>query len=563
MTAQPDRLLVVDDDENNRDMLSRRLERRGYAVDLAADGPDAFEKIQKAHYDLVLLDQMMPGMSGLDLLKLLRAIYSPSDLPVIMVTAVDQSTTIVDALNGGANDYVTKPVNMPVVAARIEAQLSRNKYDRGVREQTRRTDVLTGLGNREMLIERLKQRSSGDAQQDTLAVLLLDLDGFKIVNDSCGIAIGDRILVEVAARLREVVAQLGPGASLARVGGDEFAIVIDPLVSPEQSAEIAGKILESVIQPITIDGFRNTLSASIGIVEGAGHERPEDYLRDADLAMYRAKELGKNRWQRYHPDLLHRARLRLDLARDLSFAVERHELVAVYQTKVDLKTRRITGFEALLRWRHPDRGLISPLEFIPIAEETGLIVGIGEWILQEACRQLKLWHEHNPALTMNVNLSVHQLSDPKLLHRVRGAIERAGISPRSLKLELTESSAINQFEGVRETLEGLQAIGLALKLDDFGTGYSSLSYLRAMHFNSLKIDQSFVAKMATDADSHAIVDNVIRLAHSLDMTVVAEGVEDEAQAEELTRLGCETGQGYLFSRPVDAATIEAMLGRDR
>ena len=188
-----------------------------------------------------------------------------------------------------------------------------------------------------------------------------------------------------------------------------------------------------MIEPITIDGFRNLLSASIGIVEGTRqNQQPEDYLRDADLAMYRAKELGRNRWQRYHPDLLHRARLRGDLARDLSFAVERQQLVAVYQTKVDLKTRRIIGFEALLRWRHPDRGLISPLEFIPIAEETGLIVGIGEWILQEACRQLKLWHEHyDPALTMNVNLSVHQLSDSKLLERVRGAIEKAGIWARS------------------------------------------------------------------------------------------------------------------------------------
>ncbi len=557
LTSGKDRLLVVDDDANNRDMLSRRLERRGYLVDVAEDGPNALEKIQQAHYDLVLLDQMMPGMSGLDLLQLLRATYSSSELPVIMVTAVDQSKTVVEALSGGANDYVTKPVDMPVVAARIEAQLTRTKSEREVRSNARRTDALTGLGNREMMLGRL----AATGHKGELALLLLDLDGFKIVNDTCGHAAGDKILVEIAARLQSAVADCEPAATtLTRIGGDEFAILIDPISSGGQAAELAERILLRVIRPIVVDGFRTMISASIGIVEGGGDAPPEDYLRDADLAMYHAKELGKNRWQKFHSDLLKRARGRLTLTHDLRFAVERGELFAVYQTKVNLKTREIVGFEALLRWRHAERGLLSPIEFIPIAEETGLILPIGAWILREACRQLKIWQaRYSTPLTMNVNLSVKQLADPDLLGHVRGAIEQSGISPETLKLEVTESSSITEFEGAQQMLAGLRAIGVGLKLDDFGTGYSSLSCLRSLHFDSLKIDHSFISRMGSDPDTRAIVDTVIKLAHSLDMSVVAEGVEDEQQAEELVRLGCETGQGYLFSKPLDAEAIEALL----
>jgi diguanylate cyclase (GGDEF)-like protein len=558
MTSARDRLLVVDDDANNRDMLSRRLERRGYLVDVAEDGPNAFEKIQTAHYDLVLLDQMMPGMSGLDLLHLLRATFSPTDLPVIMVTAVDQSKTVVDAFNTGANDYVTKPVDMPVVTARIEAQLSRTKLDREVRANQRHRDALTGLGNRQMMLDRLEAANGRRAE---LAVLLLDLDGFKTVNDSWGHTVGDKILVEVGARLRRVLTGSGPAAAtLTRIGGDEFAILIDPVTSSADSAGLAERILASLIDPIAVDGFLTSVSASIGIAESDGKAQAEDYLRNADLAMYHAKELGKNCWQMFSPHLLERARGRLNYGHDLRLAVERGEMLAVYQTKVDLKSREIVGFEALMRWRQRERGLLFPAEFIPIAEETGLIVPLGEWIMLEACRQLKVWQKKfNVPLSMNVNLSVKQLSDPKLLDRVRRVLAQTGVAPETLKLELTESSSITELESSGEILAALRGIGVGLKLDDFGTGYSSLSCLKALHFDSLKIDRSFVARMISDPDSRAIVDTVIKLAHSLDMTVVAEGVEDEQQAEELTRLGCETGQGYLFSKPLDVTGIEALL----
>ncbi len=560
MTPEKERLLVVDDDANNRDMLSRRLQRRGYLVDVAEDGPNAYEKIQHAHYDLVLLDQMMPGMSGLDLLRLLRATYSPAELPVIMVTAVDQSKTIVDALTGGANDYVMKPVDMPVVAARIEAQISRSKSDREARGADQRTDALTGLGNRHMMLERI---GAATARKVELAVLLLDLDGFKIVNDSCGNSTGDKILIEIAARLRSVQAGFGPAlTALARLGADEFAILVEHFDSDAVLTNLAGNILASLRQPVEGCGAGTFITASIGIVRASADTRPEDCLRDAELAMDQAKQLGKNRWQMFEADLLERAQGRLNLARDLRFAVERDELVAVYQTKVNLKTREIVGFEALMRWQHPVRGLLAPVEFIPLAEETGLIVPLGEWILREACSQLKIWQTrfgflHH--LTMNVNLSVKQLSDPYLLDRVRAVLEETGVAPQDLKLELTESSSITEYEGAREVLAGLQTLGVGLKLDDFGTGYSSLSCLRALHFDSLKIDQSFIARMNSDPDSRAIVDTVIKLAHSLDMSVVAEGIEEEEQAQELTRLGCETGQGYLFSRPVRSHDIEALL----
>jgi len=563
VTAEQNRLLVVDDDANNRDMLSRRLIRRGYNVQVAEDGQQALDKIFRDHFDLILLDQMMPGMSGLDLLRLLRATYSQSELPVIMVTAVDESETVVEALNQGANDYVMKPVDLPVVAARIQAQLARSHTDR----TTKMSDQLTGLCNRSMLSSRLASALIAQRRADRglLAVLLLDLDGFKLVNDSFGHSTGDQLLIEVASRLRNIAGACGYSdpSSVARIGGDEFVVLIEKAENPDQVSATAQAILMSLTRPMYLKGVQVSVAASVGMaLTRDGNCTPEDLLRDADLAMYRAKELGKNRCERFEPELRERVNARLTAAIDLRHAVERGELLALYQPKVELATRKIVGFEALLRWRHPQQGLVGPGVFIPIAEETGLIISIGDWILQEACRQLKIWQAKfpsEPPISMNVNLSVKQLSDPLLLSRVKKVLDETGIAAETLKLELTESALIPEIDAAAGVLSELRALHVGLKLDDFGTGYSSLSYLRNLHFDSLKIDRSFVSKLGSDEDTHAIVGTIVNLAHTLHMNVVAEGIETEQQLTELVELGCDSGQGYYFAKPLDTDAAEKLL----
>ncbi len=563
MKSQPNKLLLVDDDVDNSDMLSRRLIRKGYRVEVARSGESALEKLDQSHYDLVLLDQMMPGMSGLDLLRLLRATYSPSELPVIMVTAVDQSEAMVEALHQGANDYVCKPVDLPVVTARIESQLTRSSADRMLKA----SDPLTGLANRSQLMHRLSSSvvRSHAAGEMPVGVLLLDLDGFKVVNDSFGHRTGDYLLIQVAVRLRKVVEAFGlsRGTTIARMGGDEFVILVDSLQDKDQLEMMAGAILTCLAQSVLIDGLELSIRASIGLaVLRDEHGTAEALLREADLAMYRAKELGKNRWHMFEPFLNERAQARMATVIDLRHAPERGELFAVYQPKVNLATQAIVGFEALLRWRHPVRGLLSPADFIPVAEETGLIIPIGEWILGEACRQLKIWQLRfpaNPPLSMNVNLSVKQLTDPNLLRAVTRALTETGIPPETLKLELTESSLMTEIESATHVLANIRAMRVGLYLDDFGTGYSSLGYLKNFRFDSVKIDPSFVNKLTSDPESHAIVETIVNLAKTLRMTVVAEGIENESQLNELTRLGCHTGQGYYFSPALESEPAERLL----
>ena len=534
MIPAPERLLVVDDDANNRATLSSRLARRGFAVDVAEDPAHVVEKIGRAQYDMVLLDPMMRGMNALDLLHLLRATYAPGDLPVIMVAALDQSQAVLNALQRGGKDDALRPAEAEIPGSR---------------------DSLTGLGDRLMLLDRVAAMARG-------AVLLIDLDGFKVVNDSFGHAVGDAILREVASRLPGLAEQTALTVSIARIGGDRFGIVLEDAAEAE-AALFAEAVLDRLRQPLVAGGGEITINASVGVTIAEGtHPVPEDLLRDAELAMYRAKELGKDRWRLFQPELRERALAKMTLVRDLRHAIERGQLFAAYQAKVDLRTRSILGFEALARWQHSERGLIMPATFIPLAEETGLIISLGEWILGEACAQLKKWQTRfpmSPPLTMSVNLSVKQLADPNLVERVRETLARTGIAPESLRLELTESSLMTDLDSSRAALARMQALGIGLELDDFGTGYSSFSYMGSLRFNSLKIDQSFVARVDLNNESGAIVDSITRLAHALDMKVVAEGIEQPEQADVLARLGCDAGQGFYFSRPVEAARAEQQL----
>ncbi len=563
MPRDPCRLLVVADNPENRDLLLDRLAHSGYHVEAAETGADALEKINHAHYDLVLLDQLMPGMTGLDLLRLLRATYSPSQLPVIMLSAIDSSAAIVDALGQGANDYVVRPLDLPVVDARIQSQLLRSRAER----QDRLLDPLTGLGNRAMFLGQLEQALAPHNPGESLTVLLLDLDGFQNLNDNLGHKTGDQALVEAAARFRRIITEsaIHPSCTLARVGSDEFAFLLEATPA-EQAEALAKTLLSSLSRPFRLGDSQVSISACAGIARCASPQTiATELLRDARVAMFEARRQGRSHWETFDPQLRHRAHIRMAMAIDLHQALERNQLEVLYQPIVDLRTRCAVGFEALLRWRHPQYGLIQPLDFIPIAEDTGLIIPLGNWILRQAAMQLKTWQNKFPRampLSMNVNVSVKQLAGRQLPEAVESALAETGIAPETLKLEITESALIPQLDSVQKILSGLRALRVGLKLDDFGTGYSSLSCLRTLRFDSLKIDRSFIQRLNVDPESRAIVETILSLASSLHMTVVAEGVQDEEQLSTLLKLGCETGQGFLFSKPVAAAAAERVLASE-
>jgi len=565
------RLLVVDDEANNRAALARRLTQKGYIVEVAEDGPQALARIPHGRYDLVLLDQMMPGMRGIEVLRRLRSMYSQSELPVIMVTGVDQSNTVVEALRLGANDYMVKPVDTMVVAARIQSQLARSEAERAARVM----DPLTGLGNRQLYLDRavaaLNRSSDGfeDAAPGSPAVMLLGLDDVKAINDSFGSEAGNQVLQQIAGRLKTCMAEsvISPGEyTLARIGS-AFVVLLDGVSGEHVKCEQAERLVEELLlifaAPVSFGGLKHEISVSIGVVVDNSPERiAEDLLRDAGLAACRARALGKNRWQKFDPGMLDHAQARMSIAIDLSHAIERGELLAVYQPEVDLVTQEIVGFECLLRWRRGGLDRRPPSEFIGTAEQTNLILPIGAWVVEQACRQLKIWQTKFPRarpLTMNVNLSVKQLADPNLVDCVQRLLMETGIPPQTLAFELTESALITEIESAREMLGRLRSLGVGLKLDDFGTGYSSLSYLRTFQFDSLKIDRSFVSKIASNPETSAIVEMIVRLAHGLNMKVVAEGIEDLQQLAEAGRLGCDTAQGYYFSVALEQEDAERLL----
>lgn len=454
--------------------------------------------------------------------------------------------------------------SIPVGVQGIARDITERKWVEAQMRHNALHDALTGLPNRalflnhlETLVERRKRR-----KRDTdFAVLFLDIDRFKIINDGLGHLVGDKLLTEVADRLKNC---LRADDTVARFGGDEFTILLNEIGSRGYVEVIAQRILSEISRPFTIDGHEIFTSTSIGIAlsDDAQNKKPEEILRDADTAMYRAKNAGKARYQIFDQTMHVRAAHLLKTETDLRKALERDEFEIHYQPIIRLRDRKITGFEALLRWRHSERGLVSPAEFIPVAEESGAIVQLGEWILHESCRQLKQWQTVLPGsqnLLMSVNISVKQLTPNKLIKQVTDILEETGIAPQNLNLEITESAIMENSEASNKLLQHLKNLGVRLTTDDFGTGYSSLSYLHRFPIDCLKIDRAFVWEMNGQNRNAEIVKTILMLARTLKLDVVAEGVETAEQFEALKNLGCQYAQGYFFSKPLVTAEAEKLL----
>ncbi len=692
MNARPSRLLIVDDNEMNRDMLARRLARKGYVIGLAENAKELVERVKQDAVDLVLLDIEMPEIGGLDALRALRELYSPAELPIIMVTAKTQSDDIVKALDLGANDYLTKPIDFPVAVARIGTQLSHKKAQEALKESEERyalaargsndglwdwsisanvvhfsprwkamlgyqegqigdrpeewfdrihdadrervkeeiaahqkgltphfesehrvlhkdgsfrwmlsrgvavhdasgnvlrmagsqtditegkvSDPLTGLPNRLLFIDRVGRliKHTKRRKDQLFAVLFLDLDGFKMINDSMGHLVGDQLLLGVANRLEkclrstDTVARLGETFTVARLGGDEFTVLLDDIKDPSDAKRAADRMMKALASPFILGGKEVFTSVSIGIaLSNSAYDQPEDILRDADTAMYRAKSLGKARYEVFDADMRASVMARLQLETDLRHALERGEFRNFYQPIVALVSGEIAGFEALLRWQHPTRGLLGPNEFIPVAEETGLIRELGWWNLRQACQQISEWragsiaHHH---LTISVNLSAKQFLQPNLVEDIRKLLGELALPPKALKLEITESTVMADPSGAVEMLQQIKSLGICLAIDDFGTGYSSLSYLHRFPLDTLKIDRSFISSMGDDGDGMEIARTILPMANNLQLDVVAEGVETLQQVALLKKLQCKYGQGYYFSRPLSAEGTTALLAGD-
>jgi diguanylate cyclase (GGDEF)-like protein len=421
-------------------------------------------------------------------------------------------------------------------------------------------DTLTDLPNRVQFMNELKHAvERSDSQVNAkFAVLFLDLDRFKVINDSLGHAVGDKLLIAIAERLKSCVR---PGDVVARLGGDEFTILLNRSGETAEVVSIAERLQMKIAEPFQVDNYEVFTTASIGIIVSSDvHRQPEDFLRDADAAMYRAKETGKARYEIFDREMHVRNMNLLRVETDLRHAVERNEFQVLYQPIVELATGKVNEFEALIRWKHPVHGLILPNEFVGVAEETGLIIQIGKWILDESCRQIAEWQrKFGIPLSISVNLSAKQLMHPNLVSQIQNILLETGLEPNQLKLEVTESTVMEHSERSLKVLSDLDSLGVALSTDDFGTGYSSLSYLQRFPFERLKIDRSFIKIMDDDDKSRAIVKTILMLGDNLGIEVVAEGIENVSQLENLRSLGCKSGQGYLFSRPIDGETAERFL----
>ncbi|MYM67197.1 EAL domain-containing protein [Pseudoduganella sp. FT55W] len=553
-------VLVVDDDRSTRSTLRHTLQRDGFRVEEASDGQQALAMLARFQPDVILMDAMMPVMDGFTACARMQELPNGADIPVLMITALQDNSSVERAFAAGASDYIPKPIHYAVLSQRVRRIIEANRAEKRIRHLAY-NDVLTNLPNRTLFFELLGKsiehaRSSG--QQ--VAVLFMDLDRFKYVNDNLGHAVGDRLLQGVAQRVRQTVRAAD---SVARLGGDEFTVVLNELDSPASAATAAHNIVRALSAPFPIDGHEIFVTASVGIAMFP-HDGGDvaTLVKHADSAMYRAKRTNTG-FQFYESSMEHSISEHVRLESDLRRAMEQqHQLEVHYQPQACLKSGRIVAMEALVRWRHPTRGMIAPADFIPLAEETGIINQIGDWVLRTACTQLQHFICSGlPEMRVAVNLSVRQLLQKDFAASVEAALADTNLPPHLLELEITESTLMENAQDTLAALHRLREIGVRLSIDDFGTGYSSLSYLKRFPVDIIKIDRSFVHDLPQDTDDAAIVSAIIVLAHSLRLEVVAEGVETDAQLAFLADRSCDLMQGYHLSPAIPADQFAELARR--
>ena len=687
-TREVDPILVVDDNELNRDLLSRRLKQAGYAVALAESGEAALEYLEAHSVAMVLLDVSLGNLSGLEVLQVIRRTWTAARLPVIMVTAQSASRDIAGALDLGADDYVTKPIDYPVALARIRTQLARKDAEDRLRASEQRyalaargandglwdwdlstdtiyysdrwksivgvtetelraapeewfsrvhpedvdalrqrlrnhlvghaphfesehrirhtsgsfrwvrarglavrdsagrptrfagslsdvtaakvADPLTGLPNQVLFFDRLEQLRPSEGQGSTCAVLFLDLDGFRLVNDSLGQNVGDALLRAVADRLQVELSHVpasttrtaASDSTLARLGSDEFVILL-PDAGDLDALRTANRLQEALTPVFSIDGHDVFVTASVGIALGTAQAQPQDVLRQAGTAMTRAKGLGKGRVELFDQAMRDQVIERLRLETALHHALEAHEFVPFYQPIINLTTGRLSGFEALIRWQHPERGIVMPSEFVSAIEDNGLICAIGQRLFTDVCRQIRAWRDEHPGappVSVGVNFAGPQINEAGLADRLVEILDETGVDPAQIIVEVTESTAVSDMQRAAAVLTQIRDAGMRVVLDDFGTGYSSLACLQSLSITGLKLDRSFIAGRHEHPE---IVRSVVTLARHLKLTVTAEGVETVQQCEHLRGLGCDFAQGFLFGKAREASVAGELACQDR
>jgi diguanylate cyclase (GGDEF)-like protein len=595
-------VLMVDDRPENLYALEVVLEPLGQRLVRAQSGQQALLAASQEQFAVILMDVCMPGLDGFDAMALLRQQEGTRHVPIIFISAARQDEHPVRSYSGGAVDYIGKPIDPEALRAKVSvfvhlrqnevalekahAELERRVAERTAeladanrllaREIVERKaaeqrlsdrafrDALTGLANRAQFRIHL-QRAYGRSLRrpaDGFAVLMLDVDRFKLVNDSLGHLAGDGLLMGIAARLAECLREVD---LIARLGGDEFAILLDGITDINDATRLTERLLRALDNPFTVEGKEVFASTSIGItIMSARYTTAEELLRDADAAMYRAKADGRARFQVFDVQMHVNAVAQLQLETELRRALERGEFRVHYQPIMGLASDRIEAFEALVRWQHPERGLLQPAEFMQRVEESGLIGPLGRWVFETSCQQLAAWRRAGfPELSMNVNLSPREFADPQLASKIEASAKAAGVDLSAIALELTESAVMSRAGAPEEALERLVALGVSICLDDFGTGYSCLSYLHRFPVKTLKIDRSFVSRIGAKDDRAEIVHTIVAMAQSLGMSVTAEGVETLAQLQRVRGLGCDHVQGHYFAEAMDAEAAERYLRQSR
>ncbi|HEY3026164.1 MAG TPA: EAL domain-containing protein [Pyrinomonadaceae bacterium] len=567
------KILIIDDDEQIRGLLLKLL-GNGYDCCEAESAEQALTALAADQFDLVISDIQMGGMSGLELVPHVHSIAP--DCVVLMISGQSTIETAIEAMHAGAFDYIMKPFDPRQVQAAVERALNqslllkekrRYKDDLEILLQRRTAEVnrlayydtLTDLPNRILFEDRVGQavavaQRSGEA----FGILFIAPDRLKKVNETLGHVCGDWLLKEVADRLRGCVTQ---GDTVARFGDDEFAFLIRQIGETKDVVEIIRSVQEALKPSVDLEGQEVFASASIGVslfpLDG---NDCQSLLKNAGAALYRAKKAGGNNYQFYMPEMHELASKRLTLETSLRHAIENEEFVLHYQPRAAVDSMQITGVEALIRWQHPQLGLLWPAEFIPLAEDTGLIIPIGEWVVRVACRQNKTWQDEGfTPMRMAVNIAAQQLRQPNIAKTMVKILGDTGLAPRHFELELTETSIMNNAEFAIDVLGELKQMGVKISIDDFGTGFSSLSYLKRLPINALKIDQSFVRDVTTDPNDASLVMAIITLAHNLKLEVVAEGVETEEQLNFLRLLRCDEIQGFLFSKGLPAEELAVFM----